>query len=202
MFRRQPDRFDAWVIATGAAAAVSVGTAAFAALRRFRRVRAARLRPTGSLEALEDAAVEVLRRDRQTGACAIDVAALGPGIIELTGAVPTPAIAHHAARLLHGLPDMRTVISRLEVGTVEERLALNRERRARGEPGLRERRWYGVRVGTGRRRQSPATEPDRPDDSVARRMRELEVGPADAADAVDSPSTASHGDTETNRTRL
>lgn len=199
MFRRHRERLSPWTLAAGAAAGVGAGAATLVLLRKVRRTRAASLGPASALEALEDAAVDLLRRDRVAGACAIDVAALAPGIIELTGVVPTTDVAQHAARLLHGMSGMRTVISRLDVGTIEERLAGNRERLARGEPGIRERRWYGVRVGTGPRRQSGATEPDRPDDSVQRRTRDLDVGGADAADG---PAGATHGDGETDRTRL
>lgn len=198
MFRRQPESLPVWTLAIGAAAGASAG-AALALLRRARRARDAKRRPTSELERLEDAAVDLLRRDRQAGACAIDVAALAPGIIELTGVVPTAHVAQHAARLLHRMPGMRTVISRLEVGTVEERLASNRERRARGESGLRERRWYGVRVGTGPRRQSPTTEPDRPDDSLQRRTRELAVDPAETSEAS---AVRGPGEAEVDPTRL
>ncbi|HSJ06223.1 MAG TPA: BON domain-containing protein [Longimicrobiales bacterium] len=173
MFRREPRHLNTLAVSVGAAAAAAAGFAAMAVTRALRR-RAARAYPDGT--GLEGAAVEVLRRDSDTGSCAIDVAIIAPGILELTGAVPTRQVAHRAADLLHGLPGVSTVISRLQVGALEERLAANRERRASGDPRTLERHWYGVRVGTGRRRQSPATEPDRPDDSLARRTRQLDAG--------------------------
>jgi hypothetical protein len=186
MFRREPDRYMAWAISAGVAAGASAGAAAFAMLRTVRRRRVVETLP-GELSGLEDAAVDALRRDSQVGACAIDVAAVAPGIIELTGSVPTHEVAQRAVRLLHRLQEVRTVISRLEAGSLEERLAQNRERLARGEPELLERRWYGVRVGTGQRRQSLATEPARPDDSVPRRTRELEVRQTDLGDSEPHP---------------
>jgi hypothetical protein len=146
------------------------------------------------LDQLEEAAVEALRRDRLTGSCAIDVAALGPGIIELSGIVPTTEIGQRAARLLHALDGVRTVVNRLETGSLEDRLAENRVRRAHGEPALRERQWYGMSVGTGRRRQSPETEPGRNDDTVERRMRELDVHEADVTDTVSPETLPSSGD--------
>jgi hypothetical protein len=187
MFRGQPDRYLAWAISAGVAAGASAGAAAFAVLRTVRRRRLAGEVLPGELGHLEDAAVDALRRDSQVGVCAIDVAAVAPGIIELTGMVPTHEVAQRAVRLLHGLPEVRTVISRLEAGSMEQRLAQNRERLARGEPELLERRWYGVRVGTGQRRQSLATEPARPDDSVPRRTRELEIRPTDLGDGESHP---------------
>lgn len=195
-FQRKQESVPTWALAGGAAAA-GAGAAALLVMRAVRRFRSRRdeEQNTGSaFAALEDMAVDALRRDPQTGVCAIDVAAVGAGIIELSGVVPSHDVARRAADVLHGLPGVRTVISRLEEGTTEQRLARTRERLARGEPGLRDRRWYGVRVGTGQRRQSAATEPARPDDSVQRRTRELEVGPAELSDAASShPATGEFG---------
>lgn len=181
MFRRQEDGVPAWVIAAGAVAGVTA--ISFAVLRTLRRRRERQPLVTG-LDYLEDAAVDVLRRDPQTGACAIDVAATGPGMIELTGVVPTHEVSQRAARLLHSLPGVRTVVNRLDTGALEQQLATNRTRRARGEPATRERQWYGVRVGTGRRRQSATTDPGRTDDTVKRRTRDLEVSPADISEGM------------------
>jgi hypothetical protein len=191
--RKQSSAVAPWAIAAGAAA--GAGALAYAVARGFRTFH--RPRPDGrpvptGLDALEDSAVEVLRRDRQTGVCAIDVAAVAPGILELSGVVPTHAVAQRAARLLHSLDSVNTVISRLEVGSMEDRLASVRQRNVQGDAGLRERRWYGVRVGTGRRRQGD-TEPDRNDDSLHRRTRELEVSPADLQDAADQRFGGSAG---------
>ncbi|HEX2165821.1 MAG TPA: BON domain-containing protein, partial [Longimicrobiales bacterium] len=136
MFRRKQDAVPVWVIAAGAAAGATA--ISFAVLRTLRR-RRQRLPLTTSLDYLEDAAVDALRRDPQTGGCAIDVAATGPGMIELTGVVPTHEISQRAARLLHALPGVRTVVNRLDTGALEHQLATNRTRRARGEPASRER---------------------------------------------------------------
>lgn len=182
MFRRQQDGVPVWVIAAGAAAGATA--ISFAVLRTLRRRRQRPPLTTG-LDYLEDAAVDVLRRDPQTGACAIDVAATGPGMIELTGVVPTHEVSQRAARLLHSLPGVRTVVNRLDTGALEQQLATNRTRRARGEPAMRERQWYGVRVGTGRRRQSAETDPGRTDDTVKRRTRDLEVSAADITEGMD-----------------
>ncbi|HEX6307884.1 MAG TPA: BON domain-containing protein [Longimicrobiales bacterium] len=181
MFRREPDRVTPWAVA---AAAMAGATAVSYVVLRLVRRRQRRTPPATVLDHLEDAAVGVLRRDAVTGSCAIDVAAIAPGIIELTGIVPTQEIGQRAARLLHALAGVRTVINRLETRALEQHLAENREMRARGEPWTRERQWYGVRVGTGRRRQSIDTDPGRNDDTVKRRARELEVSATDIADAT------------------
>lgn len=173
------------VVAMGAAAGASA--LAWAAIRSIRRTRGAEQRTIDAMNELvelEESVVEALRVDAVTGSCAIDVAAVGPGIIELSGVVPTEEAAQRAARLMHAVPGVRTVINRLEEGSVEERLAQNRARRERGEPETLERHWTGVGVGIGRRRQSPSTDPDRPDDSIRNRSRALEVQPEDIAAAV------------------
>jgi hypothetical protein len=197
MFERRTSGTEAWAVAAGAAA--GAGVLAFAILRSVRELRRRQYTEDmvpalpAELEALEEEAVELLRRDVETGECAIDVAAIAPGIIELTGYVPTAELGQRAARVLHALPGVNTVISRVEVGSYEARLADARGRYSRGEPETRDRRWYGVRVGTGRRRQSPETDPDRPDDSRHRLARELEVSPEDLADSA-SPA-GDHGAT-------
>lgn len=173
------------MIAIGAAAGVSA--LAWAAIRTMRRTRgtdARTVREMNELAELEESVVEALRVDAVTGSCAIDVAAVGPGIIELSGVVPTEEAAQRAARLMHAVPGVRTVINRLEEGSVEERLAENRARRERGEPETLERHWTGLGVGTGRRRQSPSTDPDRPSDRIRDRTRALEVKPEELADAM------------------
>jgi hypothetical protein len=180
MFRRQQQGVPVWLLAAGAAAGASA--ISFAMLRTVRRRRSPMV--TSDLDVLEDAAVEVLRRDPLTDGCAIDVAAVGPDMIELTGVVPTHEIAQRAARLLHALPGVRTVVNRLDTGALEQQLAANRGRRARGEPAARERQWYGVRVGTGRRRQSADTDPGRTDDNVKMRTRDLEVTAADITEGL------------------
>jgi hypothetical protein len=198
MFSRKTGQLPEWALAAAGAAA-GAGAVAFAVARVVRRRAAARqvaqprARELSGLAALEDAAVETLRRDPVTGVCGIDVAAMAPSTIELTGVVPTPDVGQRAASLLQGMPEVSAVLNRLEIGTLEQRLAANRELRAQGEPRLRERRWYGVRVGTGRRRQSPATEPPRPDDSLERRTRALEVGAAEPSDIASPPPAHRHG---------
>jgi hypothetical protein len=181
MFRRAPDRVTPLMIGAGAAAGATA--VAWSVLRVVRTRRDAH-RVEGELDALEDAAVEALRRDPVTGSCPIDVAAPSPGIIELSGRVPNRETGQRAARLLHAVPGVRTVVNRLAQGAAEAQIEHNRVRRERGDPYTLDRHWYGVRVGTGRRRQSPLTDPDRPDDTVKRRTRALEPSAADIAEAA------------------
>lgn len=179
------------VLAIGAAAGASaLAWAAFRSVRRSRGAEQRTVREMNELAELEESVVEALRVDAVTGSCAIDVAAIGPGIIELSGVVPTEEAAQRAARLMHAVPGVRTVINRLEEGSVEERLAENRARRERGEPETLERHWTGLGVGTGRRRQSPSTDPDRPSDRVKERTRALEVREQDLAEAMSSQPAA------------
>lgn len=186
MFRREPEGVPVWALAAGTF--VGVTAVSLVVLRMLRRRRQQKPAGTTPLDLLEESAVDALRRDARTGRCAIDVAAIAPGIVELTGIVPTHELGQRAARLLHALPGVRTVINRLETGTVEERLAENRRKRASGAPASLERQWYGVRVGTGRRRQSADTDPARTDDTVKRRTRELEISAADMVDGMSPES--------------
>ncbi|MEX1182918.1 MAG: BON domain-containing protein [Gemmatimonadota bacterium] len=182
-----------WAVAVGAAAGATA-----VAWSVLRVLRARRLHPYGragtELDQLEEAAVEALRRDQVTGACAIDVAAIGPGIVELSGVVPNGSAGQRAARVLHALPGVRTVINRLEEGSVEERLAQNRARLSRGEASLRSGQWEGVRVGMGRRRQSYGADPAPADDTVERLTREFDVNLADVPEVRSPVDAAGEGE--------
>ena len=158
-------------VAAGAAAAVYFG---WRGLRR-RRSRQAEL--ATPFAALENATVEALRADERAGSRAIDVAALGAGIIELTGTVGTEEEARRAVEVAQRVEDVHTVVNRLEIGAVEEHIVRTRRRFDDGDPALTESHWYGVRVGTGRRRQGVSTDPDRNDDRVDRVTRVLEPSP-------------------------
>jgi hypothetical protein len=127
MQRRDVDHAAVWALAFGAAA--SAGVATLAVLRR-RRDRREESRIENELDALEVDVVEALRRDAVTGGCAIDVAVVSPGIVELSGTVPTREAAQRAARLLHAVAGVRTVVNRIEEGIVEQHLAGNRARRS------------------------------------------------------------------------
>ncbi|HUF52087.1 MAG TPA: BON domain-containing protein [Longimicrobiales bacterium] len=124
--RSAVDRVPFWLVAT---AAVAGASAVAYGVIRLTRARARREAPS-ELDAFELAAVDRLRRDAVTGRSPIEVAALAPGLVELTGTVPTHDVGQRAARLLHALPGVHTVINRLDTGSLEQRLATNRAQHA------------------------------------------------------------------------
>jgi hypothetical protein len=170
-------------VAAGAAAAVYFGW------RGLRRRRSRQEQLATPFAALEEATVEALRADAHAGRRAIDVAALGNGIIELAGPVATEDEARRAVEVAQRVDDVHTVVNRLAIGTVEEHIVRTRRRFDDGDPALMETHWYGVRVGTGRRRQGVSTDPDRNDDRVDRITRVLEPSPQPVVEQ-DDQSTA------------
>jgi hypothetical protein len=158
MFDRKREKGTAiWILAAGVLAGFA--TATVLALRARRR-RGPSLAVSERLGDLENAVIKALRSDAVLRTRAIDVAAVAPGIVELTGAVESEEESHHAVDVVQGVTVVRTVLNRLNVGEFERRL--RRQRGAdRGEGGSR---WYGMGVGMGRRRQSRTTDPDRRDD--------------------------------------
>jgi len=115
----------------------------------------------GADEELEERVLEAFRNDPTMSERAVDIGAIGEGIIELTGWVQSEDEADHAVTLTRGVPGVETVVNRLAV-RVEESQARSASRRyAEGDPALTEARWEGQGVGTGRRRQGTSAEPDR-----------------------------------------
>jgi BON domain-containing protein len=157
MFKRKKDKGAAlWLLAAGVLAGFA--TATLLGLRRRRR-RAET--PSGRLAELEDAVIRALRADPILRTRAIDVAAVAPGIVELTGSVETEEEAHHAVDVVQGVLVVSTVLNRLNLGEFERRL---RKQRGAARAEASGSRWYGMGVGMGRRRQSRTTDPDRRDD--------------------------------------
>ena len=116
---------------------------------------------------LEERVLEAFRNDPILSERAVDIGALGDGIIELSGWVHDESESDHALVLTRGVPDVTTVVNRLELRTEEEQRAANARRYASGDPVLAEARWEGQGVGTGRRRQGTSQEPDRHADPKA-----------------------------------
>ena len=158
MFNRKNENGAAlWILAAGVLAGFA--TVTVLALRARRR-RGPGLAVSERLGDLENLVIKALRSDAVLRSRAIDVAAVAPGIVELTGSVESEDEAHHAVDVVQGIVVVRTVLNRLTVGEFERRL--RRQRGAdRGDGGSR---WYGMGVGMGRRRQSRTTDPDRRDD--------------------------------------
>src|SRR5262245_57009510 len=110
-------------------------------------------------EALEERVLEAFRNDPLLSERAVDIGAIGDGIIELTGWVHEPDEATHAVTITRGVPGVETVVNRLDVRVAER--ARNEE--IDDDPGapIPGGRWEGQQVGTGRRRQGNSSESDR-----------------------------------------
>ena len=110
-------------------------------------------------DALEERVLEAFRNDPVLAERAVDIGAIGDGIIELTGWVHEPDEATHAVTITRGVPGVETVVNRLDV-----RLAGSDEPAeidADPDAPLPGGRWEGQQVGTGRRRQGNSSEADR-----------------------------------------
>lgn len=162
------------VAAVAVGAALGTVAAVYLGVRQLRARRARRQETTSEFEHLEEATVEALRSDEVAGERPIDVAAIGDGIIELTGSVRDLAEAHHVVEVAQRVDGVHTVVNRLTLGELEHHLAETRGRFMAGDPRLHEVQHYGTRAGMGRRPQSRDTEPARSDDSVSMIDRELE----------------------------
>jgi hypothetical protein len=112
-------------------------------------------------ESLEERVLEAFSNDPILGERAVDIGAIGEGIIELTGWVHAESESHHAVTITRGVPGVVTVVNRLAVREEEEEFEQTAERYASGDPALTEAHWEGQHVGTGRRRQGTSAEPDR-----------------------------------------
>lgn len=103
-------------------------------------------------EMLEERVLEAFRNDPVLSERAIDIGALGRGIIELTGWVHADDESTHAVTVTRGVPGVETVVNRLVVREEEDRYEDAGRRYASGEADTSPR-WEGMQVGTGRPRQ-------------------------------------------------
>ena len=110
-------------------------------------------------EALEERVLEAFRNDPVLAERAVDIGAIGDGIIELTGWVHAPDEATHAVTITRGVPGVETVVNRLDVRLAgsEDPTEIDDDPSAPRPGG----RWEGQQVGTGRRRQGNSAEADR-----------------------------------------
>jgi hypothetical protein len=158
MFKRKKETGAAlWLLAAGVLAGFATATILGIRARRGRFQGP----PTGRLADLEKAVIKALRADPILRSRAIDVAAVAPGIVELSGLVESEEEAHHAVDVVQGVLLVRTVLNRMSLGELERRL---RRQRGAGRAEGAGSRWYGMGVGMGRRRQARTTDPDRRDD--------------------------------------
>jgi hypothetical protein len=113
-------------------------------------------------EVLEERVLEAFRNDPILSERAIDIGAIGDGIIELTGWVHEADEATHAVTITRGVPGVETVVNRLDVrlGNPETNEEIDEDPSAPLPGG----RWEGQQVGTGRRRQGNSSEADRHED--------------------------------------
>jgi hypothetical protein len=112
-------------------------------------------------EGLEERVLEAFRNDPILSERAIDIGGIGEETIELAGWVNTEDEADHAVVLARGVPGVATVVNRIAIGDIEERLEDHSRRFEAGDDALTEARWEGRTVGTGRRRQGTSDEIDR-----------------------------------------
>ena len=111
--------------------------------------------------ALEERVLRAFRRDAVLSERAIDIGAIGEGIIELSGWVETHEESEHAIAVTRTVPGIVTVVSRLFIGSDEQDSSdLDEDDLDDGAP-LPGGRWEGQGVGMGRRRQGHSGEVDR-----------------------------------------
>jgi hypothetical protein len=115
-------------------------------------------------EGLEERVLEAFRNDPILSERAIDIGAIGDGIIELTGWVHEADEATHAVTITRGVPGVETVVNRLDIRLeAGEDTEVEEIDDATNAP-LPGGRWEGQQVGTGRRRQGNSSESDRHED--------------------------------------
>lgn len=110
---------------------------------------------------IEERVLEAFNNDPILAERAIDIGAMGNGIIELAGWVDNDEEAEHAMTVARGVPGVDTVVNRLLIDDEEQLVADNVRRFKDGDPALHEARWEGQQVGTGKRRQGRSDELDR-----------------------------------------
>ncbi|HET8654822.1 MAG TPA: BON domain-containing protein [Longimicrobiaceae bacterium] len=147
-----------------------------------RRLRPARLRrmtiEQDELTRMEDAVLDAFLADDVLSERGIDVGGISAGIVELSGSVRTEAEAEHAVATASAVPGVKTVVNRMATEEAARRPPATQRRLGREEGGVDALQHTGpLGSGMGRRRQSRATDPDRPDDS--RRMTDEALDHAD-----------------------
>ncbi len=137
---------------------------------------------------LEERVLEAYRNDPILSGRAVDIGAIGAGIIELTGWVHDDGESAHAVTLARGVPGVETVVNRLMIRGREKQYEETARRVAEGDDSLTEAHWEGQQVGTGRRRQGTSKEFDRhadPKPELEDRWLSAEEAIRDAADDIE-----------------
>jgi hypothetical protein len=138
------------------------------------------------LTRLEDAVLDAFLRDDILSERAIDVGAISRGIIELSGSVHNHDEAQLAVHKARRVPNVETVVNRLEV---ENDIARRSARVNQGEGGAMSAEWSGNVSGMGRKRQGD-TEPDQRDDS--QHIRETSIEHSDRREFEEEDLAHSH----------
>lgn len=137
---------------------------------------------------IEERVLEAFNNDPILAERAVDIGAMGRGIIELAGWVESDAEAEHAMTVARGVPGVDTVVNRLMISDEERQLDDNAQRFSEGDPALTQARWEGQKVGTGRRRQGNSAETDRhadPKPSLEERWQSEREAIRNAAENID-----------------
>jgi hypothetical protein len=138
-------------------------------------------------EELEERVLEAFRNDPILCERAIDIGAIGRGIIELTGWVHADEETQHAVTVTRGVPGVDTVVNRLVVREEEDRMDDSARRYERGESET-SARWEGMGVGIGRPRQGTSADPGRHSDPkpvLEERWQREDQATRAAADDID-----------------
>jgi BON domain-containing protein len=115
-------------------------------------------------EELEERVLEVFSNDPVLRERAVDIGAINPATIELTGHVYTEIESEHAVTIARGVPGVTTVVNRLSVRTDEQGEDAAADRYASGDPAATEAQWEDPIVGTGARRQGSLDDRGRHED--------------------------------------
>lgn len=145
---------------------------------------------TGADDDLEERVLEAYRNDPVLTGRAVDIGAIGEGIIELTGWVHNDDEVAHSVTLARGVPGVETVVNRIVVRGREVQYE-EAAKRAREDGGSLGGHWEGQQVGTGRRRQGTSDEIDRhadPKPNLEDRWLSEEQAIREAADEIGSVS--------------
>jgi hypothetical protein len=166
------------------------------AVRRLRPARMQRLvTDQEEMDRLEREVVDEFLRDDVLSELPLDIGAISIGIIELSGEVASEDEVQRAVATARRVAGVLTVVNRIDVGSA----TASGSRRGRFEideasPSFAHQE--GRVGGMGRRRQSPETDPDRPDDS--QRLRENALAAADREQWLDegyAPISGKAGET-------
>jgi hypothetical protein len=153
-----------------------------AARERFSPGRLRRsARETDELVGLEDRVLDAFLADAVLSGEALDIGAVAPGIVELSGVASGREAVRLALAVAQRVDGVTTVLNRMEVegGPGLHALDTEDEDAHRGNGA----EWSGMRSGMGSRRQGRETDPARSDDS--HHQREVAIEKADRAQFED-----------------